>query len=292
MSICLLAVRVGNLALFCSAGVVAKSLRHLVPGARERVAPLKALVHCRKAASGISVCACAAAGAESQYDSLVDVNRLQTQLSKAVAAQDFTEAARIRDRLTDVCGDESTSRTGWTGLGVPDWLADRAERLGFVMPTEIQHKAVKLFLLGADVLLRAHTGSGKTLAFVMPVLSMLEYPPVVYVPALLTTFFPVAKQPKHVAQVVSYPAVATQTCQSHRAIAQCSWPTSSLTTQPHELKQSGKQPAQNLAPTRMPPPDSTAWALQSRRDAMHNRLVPALSTHRAEVRGRANLPCL
>lgn len=124
---------------------------------------------------------CAAAERTGQQDAVLDVNRLQTQLSKAVAAEDFAQAAQIRDQLTDMCGDESTSRTGWSGLGVPDWLADRAERLGYVMPTDIQHRAIKLFLLGADVLLRAHTGSGKTMAFVMPVLSMLEYPPLVYV---------------------------------------------------------------------------------------------------------------
>eukprot|EP00892_Ulva_mutabilis_P011443 jgi/Ulvmu1/8671/UM047_0009.1 len=130
--------------------------------------------------SAVRVRTCASAARDSRSDVLLDVNQLQTQLSKAVAAEDFSEAARIRDQLTDVCGDESTARTGWTGLGIPDWLADRAERLGFVMPTEIQHRAIKLFLLGADVLLRAHTGSGKTLAFVMPTLSMLEYPPHVY----------------------------------------------------------------------------------------------------------------
>lgn len=146
-----------------------------------------AALHCRKPCHLKFVRTSATTEQSDHPDSLVDVNRLQTQLSKAVAAEDFAEAAQIRDQLKEVCGDESTSRTGWTGLGVPDWLADRAERLGFLMPTEIQHRAIKLFLLGADVLLRAHTGSGKTMAFLMPVLSMLEYPPLVYVIRSLRT---------------------------------------------------------------------------------------------------------
>lgn len=172
----------GRMIVHCCAALMLHCLpaRRFASGCGPMASAVTPNLPCRKPSSVISAPTCASAGADSPHDTLLDVNRLQTQLSKAVAAEDFTEAARIRDQLTDVCGEESTSRTGWTGLGVPDWLADRAERLGFVMPTEIQHRAIKLFLLGADVLLRAHTGSGKTLAFVMPVLSMLEYPPLVY----------------------------------------------------------------------------------------------------------------
>jgi Rad3-related DNA helicase len=58
---------------------------------------------------------------------------------------------------------------------MPEWLADRAERLGYMLPTDIQRRTAKLMLLGGDVFLRAQTGSGKTLAFLMPLLALLDY---------------------------------------------------------------------------------------------------------------------
>ena len=93
-------------------------------------------------------------------------------------------AAQIRDQLNSVPvpnGDgPPTPPSGWQGLGVPEWLADRVERLGFMLPTDIQRQTTKLMTLGADVFLSAQTGSGKTLAFLIPVLAMLDYQPGAY----------------------------------------------------------------------------------------------------------------
>lgn len=122
--------------------------------------------------------------APSHPQATLDINRLQTALSRAVAAEDYSTAALIRDQLNSVEGPDDgkpTPPSGWQGLGIPEWLADRVERLGYMLPTDIQRQTSKLMLLGADVFLSAQTGSGKTLAFLIPVLAMLEYQPGAYV---------------------------------------------------------------------------------------------------------------
>ena len=94
---------------------------------------------------------------------LEDANWVQTALNKAVEQEDYARASqcvpsahlgspraarcllraalrratrrRLRDRLRKLVG-EWAGPTDWYGLGVPKWLADRAERLGFRSPTE------------------------------------------------------------------------------------------------------------------------------------------------------------
>lgn len=71
---------------------------------------------------------------------LADLNQLQTALSRAIAAEDWELAAKIRDLLRLLAGpaDGSGGRqlaADWRGLGILDWLADRAENLGFAFPT-------------------------------------------------------------------------------------------------------------------------------------------------------------
>ncbi len=106
-------------------------------------------------------------------DVCICVCRLQTGLAAALTDEDYTLAARIRDRLKQVqavyththththelkqarrwqyvyrCGvcvcvcvcvcqvmGTSASRIDWAALGLPDWLCDRAERLGFKYPS-------------------------------------------------------------------------------------------------------------------------------------------------------------
>ena len=63
----------------------------------------------------------------------------------------------------------------WFGLGLPNWLCDRAERLGFAAPTEVQRLVLPAACAQRDVLVRAGTGCGKTLAFLLPVLSNLDF---------------------------------------------------------------------------------------------------------------------
>jgi superfamily II DNA/RNA helicase len=87
------------------------------------------------------------------------------------------EATRLKKLVREAQGDDSVAAATWQQLGMPDWLADRVDRLGFQFPTNVQQRAIKSILLGADAVIRAETGSGKTLAFVLPALTMLDYPP-------------------------------------------------------------------------------------------------------------------
>ena len=64
-----------------------------------------------------------------------DTNRLTTALNTAINAEDYKLAAQIRDRLTELAGSDSEATADWTKLGIPLWLAERAERLGYRFPT-------------------------------------------------------------------------------------------------------------------------------------------------------------
>ncbi|KAL4447639.1 hypothetical protein ABPG75_004858 [Micractinium tetrahymenae] len=113
--------------------------------------------------------------------SLADLNQLQTALNRAIAAEDWGLAAKLRDLLRLLAGPaENRQAADWRGLGILDWLADRAENLGFTFPTEVQKRAAPVILDGDDCIIQSETGSGKTLAFLLPALSRLGYPPSLY----------------------------------------------------------------------------------------------------------------
>ena len=63
-----------------------------------------------------------------------DTNQLQTALNRAIAAEDYTLAGQVRDKLQAVVGSD-TGTADWRQLGVPEWLADRVERMGFKYAT-------------------------------------------------------------------------------------------------------------------------------------------------------------
>ncbi|KAI3429427.1 hypothetical protein D9Q98_005521 [Chlorella vulgaris] len=109
-----------------------------------------------------------------------DLNQLQTALNTAIAAEDWQAAAKLRDQLRQVVGSEGQTAADWKALGVLDWLADRAESLGFSFPTEVQKRAAPVIIDGGDCVINSVTGSGKTLSFLLPLLSRLSYPPATY----------------------------------------------------------------------------------------------------------------
>ena len=126
-----------------------------------------------------------------------DANQLQTALHTAIAAEDYKAAAELRDRLSQLVGRDRLS-ADWHGLGLPGWLADRVEGLGYKYPTgillimvwwlsalcgswhtaqrisdaaEIQKAALTALRRGRDAIIQSQTGSGKTLAFLLPLLA-------------------------------------------------------------------------------------------------------------------------
>ncbi|XP_059632543.1 DEAD-box ATP-dependent RNA helicase 58, chloroplastic isoform X1 [Cornus florida] len=57
---------------------------------------------------------------------------------------------------------------------VPEHVLRRMEEIGFVMPTDVQHKALPVLLSGRDCILHAQTGSGKTLAYLLLIFSAIN----------------------------------------------------------------------------------------------------------------------
>ncbi|CAK0742325.1 hypothetical protein CVIRNUC_001388 [Coccomyxa viridis] len=107
-----------------------------------------------------------------------DTNRLTTALNVAIAAEDYGLAARIRDRLSELTDGDSERSADWRKLGIPEWLASRAECMGYRFPTEVQKRATRVLISRSDAIIQSATGSGKTLSFVMPLLgSALKLPP-------------------------------------------------------------------------------------------------------------------
>lgn len=68
------------------------------------------------------------------YDDL-DSNQLQTALNNAVQSEDYEAAAQISKRLKACQGHEDGSIWDWRVFGCPPWLAERAEQMGFKLPT-------------------------------------------------------------------------------------------------------------------------------------------------------------
>lgn len=117
----------------------------------------------------------------------IDPNQLQTALNNAIASENYDLAAKIRDVLALAISADGDSGTGtapsgdWRRLGIIDWIADRVEDIGYILPTEVQRRASHVILDRKDCVIEAATGSGKTLSFLLPALSLLRYPPDLYV---------------------------------------------------------------------------------------------------------------
>lgn len=62
----------------------------------------------------------------------------------------------------------------FSDLGLPNFLLNQIDNLGFTTPTPIQEKSIPPLLDGHDVIGIAQTGTGKTLAFAAPMISCLE----------------------------------------------------------------------------------------------------------------------
>jgi superfamily II DNA/RNA helicase len=61
-------------------------------------------------------------------------------------------------------------------LGIAEWMAARAEALGFRFPTGIQRKSTSAFLDGDRlIVISAQTGTGKTLAYLVPAVDQMDF---------------------------------------------------------------------------------------------------------------------
>jgi hypothetical protein len=73
-----------------------------------------------------------------------DLNVLQTALRAAVQREDYAAAAALRDRI-DTLSPDGYTREDWRDLGLPEWLANRAERCGYSFPTSVQVSTPRRF---------------------------------------------------------------------------------------------------------------------------------------------------
>ncbi|KAG2649844.1 DEAD-box ATP-dependent RNA helicase 58, chloroplastic-like [Panicum virgatum] len=87
----------------------------------------------------------------------------------------FTLRLRLRPRrAAAVTAAAATLREVCAGR-VPDHVLQRAEEVGYVVPTEVQEQSLPLLLSGQDCILHAQTGSGKTLAYLLSVFSAIDF---------------------------------------------------------------------------------------------------------------------
>uniref|UniRef100_A0A804QY23 RNA helicase n=1 Tax=Zea mays TaxID=4577 RepID=A0A804QY23_MAIZE len=89
----------------------------------------------------------------------------------------FTLRSRLRlftRRAVVVNAAAATLREVCSGR-VPDHVLQRAEEIGYVVPTEMQEQSLPLLLSGQDCILHAQTGSGKTLAYLLSIFSTIDF---------------------------------------------------------------------------------------------------------------------
>ncbi len=67
--------------------------------------------------------------------------------------------------------------SGFYGLGIAPKLMDILDKKGFVVPTPIQEKAIRIATEGKDMVGIAQTGTGKTIAFSIPMIQRLAAGP-------------------------------------------------------------------------------------------------------------------
>ena len=69
---------------------------------------------------------------------------------------------------------EIRKNTSFDGLGIAPKIIEELDKMKFVQPTPIQHKAIPIAIDGTDIIGVAQTGTGKTLAFAIPVVQSLS----------------------------------------------------------------------------------------------------------------------
>ena len=69
---------------------------------------------------------------------------------------------------------EVKTKVSFDGLGIAPKILEGLDRMKFLHPTPIQHKAIPLAIEGTDIIGVAQTGTGKTMAFAIPVIQSLS----------------------------------------------------------------------------------------------------------------------
>jgi len=69
---------------------------------------------------------------------------------------------------------KTNQMASFTNLGIAQSILNQLQKLGFNVPTPIQHQAIPIAITGQDLMGIAQTGTGKTLAFGIPMMQRLH----------------------------------------------------------------------------------------------------------------------
>ncbi|KAK6130337.1 hypothetical protein DH2020_035929 [Rehmannia glutinosa] len=83
--------------------------------------------------------------------------------STCVGESDVGTTKNTRSTLRELCQGH-----------VPDHVLRRAEEVGYILPTHVQHEALPVLFSGRDCVIQAQTGSGKTLAYLLLIFSVVN----------------------------------------------------------------------------------------------------------------------
>ncbi|XP_058082522.1 DEAD-box ATP-dependent RNA helicase 58, chloroplastic isoform X3 [Magnolia sinica] len=97
---------------------------------------------------------------ESFLGSSSRLSRAALSLSCSIHRTNVTETAKT---LHEICSGR-----------VPEHILQRAEEIGFVVPTDVQLESLPTLLSGRDCIIHAQTGSGKTLAYLLLIFSVID----------------------------------------------------------------------------------------------------------------------
>ena len=67
----------------------------------------------------------------------------------------------------------ANQNSGFAGLGIAPSILKQLQKLGFEVPTPIQHQSIPIAVKGQDIMGIAQTGTGKTLAFGIPIIQQI-----------------------------------------------------------------------------------------------------------------------
>ena len=114
---------------------------------------------------------------EFDIDTTDDENVLTTVLNRAIFEENYALAGKASAKLKAIQGitDPKEQLLDWRALGVANWIATRAEDLGFRYPTAIQRRAALAMMNVNDIVISSQTGSGKTLAYLMPTIDGMNF---------------------------------------------------------------------------------------------------------------------
>ncbi|XP_049934149.1 DEAD-box ATP-dependent RNA helicase 58, chloroplastic isoform X2 [Nymphaea colorata] len=89
--------------------------------------------------------------------------RLSQATQTAETSKEGAVSSKARVTIKELCSGR-----------VPLHILQRAEEIGYVIPTDIQEQALPTLLSGRDCILHAQTGSGKTLAYLLGIFATID----------------------------------------------------------------------------------------------------------------------